>query len=183
VATSETDIKDTGQEEHITVSDFFPEHPDYWQLLSGAHRKPATVISTPCIVRHLGFWYRSDRADEANSPTRLAQHVRQSRTSDNRIRAEWKADVDNYICALYFLLLGKAEDKAADIREFRCTNTYTFSDKEYILLFSRAIDCSNRELITIDTSKEEIDDVLEGAGPEFIQKYFDADYKAIVFRF
>lgn len=135
---------------------FFDRHREYSQLLSGAHRKPATPVGTPALVCHLAFWQPDDL-------------FRDIKTTPEELEDKWNLAVDQYLRYLFCLLL-----------DYRVTSPNTdaskFEDSRYLFLLSHAIDLksSTRELIGSDKLKTK---------ESYTDRYFDKSYRSIVFNF
>jgi hypothetical protein len=141
----------------------FKYHPDYSQLLSGAHRKPATIINTPTLTCHLAFW----------QPPAEPPAPQDSGAPALDPREKWKNNIDSYIASIYRFLRREEINIGSNIRQFSCFNTDTkeFAKAKYIFLFSRAIDIALNKLI------------LPRELPDDVHRDFDQDYQSVVFSF
>jgi hypothetical protein len=72
---------------------------DYSQLHSGAHRKPATVIGSPALTRHLVLWMPSGVADFRAKMDPNEQVARLARN-------EWKRGIDRHLYQIYLRIIG-----------------------------------------------------------------------------
>lgn len=79
----------------------------YPTLMGGAHRKPATTISTPAITQHLVYWVPDEYADvvENNSASGETPDAASVRYTDKRV--EWVCNIEEYIWRLFNYLEGK----------------------------------------------------------------------------
>jgi Protein of unknown function (DUF3422) len=72
---------------------------DYPQLHSGAHRKPAIVVGSPALSRHLVLWMPAGVADfrgRMEPRTDLPKLARQ----------EWKQEIDRHLYHIYLRIVG-----------------------------------------------------------------------------
>lgn len=142
---------------------FFDRHLDYSQLLSGAHRKPATSIGTPALVCHLAFWQPDDAVDEKLKKTGVHKKW------DDSDAKNWITNIDEYLRYLYCLLLDYEVSSPN-------TDASKFDKSNFLFLLSRAIDLKSatRELVNVDQ--------LNQRKPG-IDGYFDKSYRSIIFEF
>lgn len=131
-------------------------HPNYSQLLSGAHRKPATPIGTPTLVCHLALWQPVAPAVGDQPPKPVAGD-------------DWRHSIDIYLQRLFCLL-----------KDYSVTSPNTDSpvweESKYLFLFSRAIDLKSTryDLVTAE-------DLMKAA--PHIDRYFASAYQSIVLQF
>jgi hypothetical protein len=76
--------------------------------MGGAHRKPATTISTPAITQHLVYWVPDEYADVVRNQSKNGETQSDGvsgKYTDKRI--EWVCNIEEYIWRLYNYLQEK----------------------------------------------------------------------------
>lgn len=105
---------------------------DYTQLLSGAHRKPATPIGAPALVAHFGFW------QNPGGPPQKDFTIDKGATAEDD---EWSRRTDFYIRAIYLLV----KDSDFDTPN---TDRGGIANSRYIFLFKHVLDINSQRLLT-----------------------------------